>query len=56
MLTRLMTAAAVFALSVPPAAIAQSDPTSAVAGERIITAINMNAMRTLLAQTFQNIT
>lgn len=49
MLTRLMTAAAVFALSVPPTAFAQSDPTSAVAGERIITAINMNAMRTLLA-------
>lgn len=48
MLTRLMTAAAVFALFAPFETVAQPAPDPAVSGDQVITAISMTDMRTLL--------
>ena len=49
MLTRWIAAAAVFTLSLPANTLAQPVPSSEIPGERVITAINMPAMRALLA-------
>lgn len=48
MLTRMMTAAAVFALSTSANALAQSDPDPAVAGDRVVNAMTLQDMRAVV--------